>query len=402
MNIPISLFLITALCILPHLITHAHVHVEEVVSSEVLNVADIQPFAKPFTQVPKLVFANPPYVELILTDENCSKIRSAADASTKQKILNLVKRVEHDLDEGAIEARCIEKARNYDWIHAMNLVHAHLLIKSEIDVPFVRELNSRLTRLTADKPGAFRAHHKARDRSKLDEEETIFNLYINRDKRSLCFFKNLGNNHIREFCESVDALLNDNDRYVRVVERRYVSTESIKDLFIQLNRPENILMNEDTVSLHKLNLSTVDEWERQDKSGNQDKHRPGFIDLIYWIKMRKLEICLPQNICAHLYLVLQLHARSSLHPIEKAAHLWLDVIREQPFCGANKRTAKALANMVLLEHGYLPPVLLKNDIELYKEVLKKSLDPEKGYELFTQFVARMVKRTQDDYAGKII
>ncbi len=401
MNIPISLFLSTALCILPNLI-RAHVHVEEVVSSEVLNVADIQPFAKPFTQVPKLVFANPPYVELILTDENCSKIRTAADASTKQKILNLVKRVEPDLDEEAIEARCVEKARNYDWIHAMNLVHAHQVIKSEIDIPFVRALNSRLTRLTADKPGAFRAHHKARDRSKLDEEETIFNLYINRDKKSLCFFKNLGNNHIREFCESVDALLNDNDRYLRVVERRYVSTESIKDLFIQLNRPENILMNEDTVSLHKLNLSTVDEWERQDQSGNQDKHRPGFIDLIYWITTRKLEICLPQNICAHLYLVLQLHARSSLHPIEKAAHLWLDVIRQQPFLDANKRTAKALANIVLLEHGYLPPVLLKNDIELYKEVLKKSFDPEKGYELFTQFVARMVKRTQDDYAGKII
>ena len=62
-----------------------------------------------------------------------------------------------------------------------------------------------------------------------------------------------------------------------------------------------------------------------------------------------------------------------LHPIEQAAHLWLDLVRIHPFNGAHKRTGKALASFILLKHGYLPPLITEEDVELYTKILIESL-----------------------------
>ena len=109
---------------------------------------------------------------------------------------------------------------------------------------------------------------------------------------------------------------------------------------------------------------------------------------------KKILFCDPQVIESRLRQALLYCSSESLHPIEQAAHLWLDLVRIHPFNGAHKRTGKALASFILSKHGYLPPLITEKDLESYTKILIDSLDPKTGYERFTQFVARLVKRTQ--------
>ncbi len=111
---------------------------------------------------------------------------------------------------------------------------------------------------------------------------------------------------------------------------------------------------------------------------------------------------LPNEIEEHLHKALEDLSTSSLHPIEKAARIWLNIVRIHPFNGAHKRIGKAIASRILLEHGYLPPLLISSDYQLYKQTLIDSLDPRQGDELFTQFVTRMVKRAQDAHTGQTL
>ncbi len=384
------------LCILAST-TQAHVHIEAATSSEV-RVADIQPFGRPFSKVPQLVFANPPYVVRNWTAESFAARRKAAETASKEQITRLVLQQNPHLDKIALSEKYLLAAEGYDWIYAMNFIEEHLH-KGEMNVQFVQELNRRLGRLTIDNSGAFRRQPTKWNRYDLDAAETLFWSYLDRKENHLEFFRHLGDGHTRPFCESVDNLLNDKDRYFRVLDRRYISTPSIKDFFISLNAPENVLLDEDTHQPHKIDIFAADYWESQEKQSNPH-YKAGYIDRFYWLTSRMYEFCLPRNIIPNLEKTLQNLSTSSLHPIEKAAHVWLDIVRIHPFNGAHKRTGKALASRILLEYGYLPPLLTNDDVAEYTRVLMNSLDPEKGYGLFTQFVARIVKRTQEQYAGK--
>ena len=397
MHLRILLCLISALCIAQSS-TQAHIHVEV---ADPLVVSAITPFAIPFTRVPKYIFENPPYVQRNWTDESFAARRKAAESVSKEQIRKLVLPSCKDSNSPTFKKKYLEAAEAYDWIHAMNLIDKNLH-KGGLNIQFVKELNRCLGRLTIENTGAIRVRPIRWDKCNFDKTEIIFWAYLERTPNQMEFFRKIGywQTHTRKFCESVEGLLNNEDRYLRV-EGGYISTGSIKDLLTALSNPRVAAIDELTGQPIKIETGTAESWEAQERDTNPN-YRPGFIDLSYWYTKRIHEFCPPEEILPCLSQALESLATSPLHPLEKAARIWLDIVRIHPFNGAHKRTGRALASRILLEHGYLPPVLTCDDIKDYEDALMNSLDPEKGYELFTQFVIRMVKRTQDHYAGQTL
>ena len=117
-----------------------------------------------------------------------------------------------------------------------------------------------------------------------------------------------------------------------------------------------------------MNVHAAEAWESEEREANPD-HREGYIDSGFWIYKRIYAFCSPEEILPNLTEALKDLTTSSLHPIEKAARIWLNIVRIHPFNGAHKRTGKALASRILLEAGYLPPVLTRKDVEEYTNVL---------------------------------
>lgn len=65
---------------------------------------------------------------------------------------------------------------------------------------------------------------------------------------------------------------------------------------------------------------------------------------------------------------------------------------------ANKRTGKALGSVILLQHGYLPPLITKEYEKQYVDVLKysfKNPNREEGFNSFLKFIIEMILRTQN-------
>ena len=297
------------------------------------------------------------------------------------------------------DAQRLVMGETYDWIHAMNLVEK-VLPRGTITVDLMNELNARLGRLTIEERG-FRQGAMCYPLKELDPAEESFFYYLNRERETLPFFKSLENPEEpdREFCPTVAGVLANNDRFLRAKDGNLISTESIEKFLRAVSLRK--LLHRKTLLPSIIDLTAPTLWEAEDKQTNPD-HQEGWIDIHKWHDNRVHSFCHHSKIPQLLRDLVDAYTRSSLHPIEKAARIWLDCVRIHAWNGAHKRTGRALAAIILLQHGYLPPILTKDDVALYDEIFIKSLNPESGYELFTQFVARMVKRTQDNHAGQTL
>ena len=140
-------------------------------------------------------------------------------------------------------------------------------------------------------------------------------------------------------------------------------------------------------------------WKKKETN---DEYKAGYVDFTYWFDKRMYAFCDPKEIEHRLTETIRINTRSSLHPIEQAAHIWLGIIRIHPFQDANMRTAKAVASFILLKHGYLPPLLTKDDVKECRKMLRANLDPRRGYHYFTQYIAGLVQRAQTQYAGRTV
>lgn len=81
----------------------------------------------------------------------------------------------------------------------------------------------------------------------------------------------------------------------------------------------------------------------------------------------------------------------SMHPVELAAAIHYQLVWIHPFVDGNGRTARLLMNLVLMEAGYPPAIILKIDRKRYLKVLNEA---NKGnYHSYSDFVARSVERS---------
>ena len=382
---------------------HAMQKVESPPSSQHLEVTDIKPFSAPFTRVPRIVFANPPHRILKLTDESCAAIRKAAQTVTHEQIRSSVRKQTTDqpLSGDAFDAKCLETAESYDWMNAMNYIDEHLQ-DAEIDVAFVKEVNRRLGRLSTVNSGRFRQEPAKWNLYDLDRTEAIFWHYIDRNPKFIGIFQNLHCiPHSKQFCESADGVLDNEDRYLRAKKRRYIETKSIRELFDTMKREFPPVFDQKTGLPLEIDIHAAEAWELDEKETNEE-YKPGYIDLLHWKQKRMYAFCMPDEVEERLIESIRVNSRSALHPIEQAAHIWLDIIRVHPFNDAHKRTGKVIATFILLKHGYLPPLLTNDDVEECLKTLLANVDPRRGYHYFTQYLAGLVKRAQDQYAGQIV
>ncbi len=370
---------------------------------EYLDVTDIKPFGAPFTHVPRIVFANPPHRVLKLTDESCAAIRKAAQNVTPEQIRNSVRKqnAAQPLSSDAFDLKCLEAAESYDWMLAMNYINEHLH-DTTLDISFVKELNRRLGRLSTVHAGRSR-QTPLWDLLELDPTAALFHYYICREVGYLTFFRELGKNeeHSKKFCESVDGIKNNQDRYLRVKDRRYIEVKSIEALLNAMNNSGTVLIDAKTRQPCKLNIHAAEAWELEEQETNPS-YIAGYIDVNHWSDKRIYSYCGAEEAEGLLTESIRINSRNSLHPIEQAAHIWLNIVRIYPFSDANKRTGKAIATFILLKHGYLPPLLTNDDIEECTKLFRDNIDPRRGYHFFTHYLAGLVKRAQDQYKGQIL
>lgn len=79
------------------------------------------------------------------------------------------------------------------------------------------------------------------------------------------------------------------------------------------------------------------------------------------------------------------------HPIARAALAHFSLVDIHPFVDGNGRTARLLMNLILLQEGYFPAVILKNDRRKYYDALEKA---HRGkVDDFIILIARAMERT---------
>ena len=233
-----------------------------------LEVADSKPFSAPFTQVPRIVFANPPHRVLKLTDESCAAIRKAAQTATHEQIRSLLLKqtASQPLSTKSLVEKHIETAESYGWIAAMNYISDHLHDRT-LDLAFVQEVNRRLGRLTVEKEGAFRNEGQQWELCEFTCAERLFSLYIARTQRYRHVFKELGASKERskKFCESTFGILNDEDGFLSVIDQRYISTQSIRELFDTMKLKFPLVIDEETGLPREIDVHEAEAWEMEEK-----------------------------------------------------------------------------------------------------------------------------------------
>jgi Fic family protein len=83
--------------------------------------------------------------------------------------------------------------------------------------------------------------------------------------------------------------------------------------------------------------------------------------------------------------------KSKLSVAELAAWAHYKIVHIHPFIDGNGRTARLLMNLILIQNGYPPAVILNVDRQKYYRVLKEA-DREK-YDGFINFIGRSIERS---------
>jgi Fic family protein len=91
--------------------------------------------------------------------------------------------------------------------------------------------------------------------------------------------------------------------------------------------------------------------------------------------------------------------KTTISIVELAAWFHYKLVYIHPFIDGNGRTARLLMNLILLQHGYPPAVILNVDRKKYYRVLKEA-DREK-YSDFLNFVGRSAERSLLIYLNAI-
>ncbi len=233
----------------------------------------------------------------------------------------------------------------------------------------LKRINGCLSRLIEDNNGAFRARSTAWQKIELDHEESIFYGCMRRQVQGL------DSEELAAFEEAMDLFFDN---------AKFKSTEHIKRFLSMMTT---------VFKMPECDLSKVDLWEAENKEHSD--HRPGFVHLGVWEGKRRHDFPSPHVIESSLEEVLALLQNDDLHPIEKAARVWYEIVQIHPWDVANKRTGKGIGSMIFLEHGYLPPLISeKGEAERFGRLFIEGFEKEDGYKSFVEFIAHAVEKTQ--------
>lgn len=79
------------------------------------------------------------------------------------------------------------------------------------------------------------------------------------------------------------------------------------------------------------------------------------------------------------------------HPVVMASKAHFELVSIHPFVDGNGRTARLLMNLILMQNGYVPAVILRNDRKKYYDILEKSKTDNLNE--FIIFIGRAIERS---------
>jgi Fic family protein len=142
-------------------------------------------------------------------------------------------------------------------------------------------------------------------------------------------------------------------------------------------------LNEDIIlQLHKIILKNINEIE----AGH---YRTSNVMIVGAIHLPPSAVKVPRLMQE--FLQWYYENKDKLSVVELAAWVHYKIVYIHPFIDGNGRTARLLMNLILIQHGYPPAVILNIDRKKYYRVLKQA-DKEK-YSDFINFIGRSVERS---------
>lgn len=351
----------------------------EALSSE--ESIKVQPISEtPITKIPKYVY------------ENCNQ---ATRYNWNEEFLEKLKKQVKNFSKEKVSAKYpnkndfIRHAEGFDWVYGLNYLEENYLkpnidFVSALSIDEVKKVNGFLSRLVSDIPGQFRKHSIIWRKRNFTNAETIFFEFI-------------------EHNTPEDLFIGNNDFNLRVDDNKNISILAIKRV-LEYYKANPRCIHGLTNQALGINVDEIKTWAQESLGlhNNVKKNiKPNFINLTTWINKRIHMFPAFDVIEEQVLNALDKIKDPSMHPVRKAAFIWYEIVRIHISHEANKRSGKALASIILLQNGYLPPLIDKEDEKLYLSTLLTSLH-EDNFEIFLNFVIKMIEKTQEKYKSGLL
>lgn len=342
----------------------------------------IQPSSmQPLRQIPQFLFEN--YNHLFI---NSYKPEQFQTLKEKVKTISSDDIFLETYDKDPITAN--SKKEEYDWIFALVRVEEVLKNIGNVDqaiqaltVDEFIKYNGYITRFTYPfYPGMLRQKFSYwRKKCDLNELFTINILHQRMANLNLTLsLSSLSTPGNSEKCE-----LNPEDILSQLT--------SIKD------NPQKVAADERAAQLMKERWEefqpqkAMDSWLKEQNSNSPN------LDIYGWLRKRVHYFPDPATIRSQLEEAIRfIQQTPNLHPIEKACYIWYKTIQIHIVADANKRTGRLIGSMILLAAGFLPPKISSADGKEYVAVLKQSFKEEQGHRRFTQYIVKLMLKTQNE------
>lgn len=167
--------------------------------------------------------------------------------------------------------------------------------------------------------------------------------------------------------------------------REHLEALNHKEAILKLERwvKKRVPVCEEAIcELHRIILKNIDEPE----AGHYRRHRVRILGASH-IPPDPIKIPKLMKGCVSWYE----DQMKRLHPVVLSSLLHHKMVHIHPFSDGNGRCARLLMNLVLMQHGYPPAVILKVDRRKYYRCLQQA-DRER-YEVYLNFAARAVERS---------
>lgn len=330
--------------------------------------------SKPITRVPHYVF------------ENCNQAtRHSWTAGYLAKLragtgkLTVASTKEMFTKDGKLDVqKFTTTAEGYDWVHALNLIETEYLAKNYTSwaIADIKNINKAAARLLDPSPGEFRNDNIRWNMHDFSVEEFLF-----------CEFM-------------IQELYNDAHKLKYNPQTDIVDPSSIKAFLNSWKNNKAALLrlaenhaDGNRIRNASINPDIVDAWLAEQSSTEERGLR-----YQAWLQPRIHVFPSPETIALRIERTLNdiKVSMAAYSPIGKAAYLWYEIVRIHPWHEANKRTGKLLASAILLQHGYLPPIITEKDAQKYVDLLKYGFKKSTGAIEFVEFIAHLIEKTQSD------
>lgn len=334
-------------------------------SLQIVDLNKIQPYSqKPIQEIPKYLFEN---CNQNTTNEYSQAVLRALKELAASMTLEKASKVCENFSDRVV----FRKKEEWDWIYGLLQLEKDILkqgnpikaLKAALTAQKVIQYNGCFIRLSMpEQAGKFRSQNIHWNRRDLTPLELLTSRYLQEQLAE-------GKRHCTK--DELKQFLRDrkNDRLPEGW-----SPQQLKDYIKGRDG-----LNPDAVEAYFKKGSRLDAWE--------------------WLNEHHYFYPLPESISPKLQETLDFYKNvSNMHPIEKAARLWSEIVAIHISDGANKRTAFAIASIFLLAHGYLPPKLKKEEADAYTNLLLDSFSATKADPTplikFINFVAEKVMEAQ--------